>query len=81
MENSGCWARRAAQNVDTAKLAQDLQVRYQQDYITQWRAFLKSANVVRYNGLPDASQKLAKTSEQSVSAAGSILHRSPEYGS
>jgi type VI secretion system protein ImpL len=52
----------SAQNVDTAKLAQDLQVRYQQDYITQWRAFLKSANVVRYNSLPDASQKLAKTS-------------------
>ena len=52
----------SAQNVDTAKLAQDLQVRYQQDYITQWRAFLKSANVVRYNSLTDASQKLAKTS-------------------
>jgi type VI secretion system protein ImpL len=51
-----------AQSVDTAKLAQDLQVRYQQDYITQWRAFLKSANVVRYNSLTDASHKLAKTS-------------------
>jgi type VI secretion system protein ImpL len=52
----------SAQSVDTAKLAQDLQVRYQQDYIAQWRAFLKSANVVRYNSLTDASQKLAKTS-------------------
>jgi len=52
----------SAQNVDTAKLAQDLQARYQQDYIAQWRAFLKSANVVRYNSLTDASQKLAKTS-------------------
>ena len=52
----------SAQNVDTAKLAQDLQARYQQDYIAQWRAFLKSANVVRYNGITDASQKLAKTS-------------------
>jgi type VI secretion system protein ImpL len=51
-----------AQNIDTAKLAQDLQVRYQQDYIAQWRSFLKSANVVRYNSLADASQKLAKTS-------------------
>ena len=51
-----------AQNVDIAKLAQDLQNRYQQDYINQWRAFLKSANVVRYNSLTDASQKLAKTS-------------------
>jgi type VI secretion system protein ImpL len=53
---------RTAQNVDTAKLAQDLQGRYQQDYVAQWRAFLKSANVVRYNSLTDASQKLAKTS-------------------
>jgi type VI secretion system protein ImpL len=52
----------SAQNVDTAKLAQDLQVRYLHDYITQWRAFLKSANVVRYNSIIDASQKLAKTS-------------------
>jgi type VI secretion system protein ImpL len=51
-----------AQNVDTAKLAQDLQLLYQQDYINQWRTFLKSANVVRYNSLADASQKLAKTS-------------------
>jgi type VI secretion system protein ImpL len=51
-----------AQNVDIGKLAQDLQVRYQQDYINQWRAFLKSANVVRYNSLTDASQKLTKTS-------------------
>jgi type VI secretion system protein ImpL len=52
----------SAQNVDAAKLAQDLQARYQQDYIGQWRAFLKSANVVRYNSLTDASQKLARTS-------------------
>ena len=52
----------SAQNVDAAKIAQDLQVRYQQDYIAQWRAFLKSANVVRYNSLTDASQKLARTS-------------------
>lgn len=36
--------------------------RYQQDFIGQWRAFLRSANVVRYNGLPDASQKLLKLS-------------------
>ena len=52
----------SAQNMDIAKLTQDLQVRYQQDYIAQWRAFLKNANVVHYNGLMDASQKLAKTS-------------------
>jgi type VI secretion system protein ImpL len=53
---------KTSQNVDTAKLAQDLQARYQQDYINQWRAFLKSANVVHYNSLADASQKLGKTS-------------------
>jgi type VI secretion system protein ImpL len=54
--------RGGAQNVDTARLAQDLQIRYQQDYIAQWRAFLKNANVVRYSSLADASRKLAKTS-------------------
>ena len=53
---------KTAQNVDTAKLAQDLQAKYQQDYITQWRLFLKNANVVHYTSLTDASQKLIKTS-------------------
>ena len=31
----------SAQNVDSAKLAQDLQARYRQDYINQWRTFLE----------------------------------------
>jgi type VI secretion system protein ImpL len=53
---------KTGQTVDTGKLAQDLQVRYQQDFINQWRAFLKSANVVHYNSLGDAAQKLVKTS-------------------
>ena len=53
---------KSAQNLDTVKLALDLQALYLQDYINQWRAFLKSANVVRYSSLTDASQKLAKTS-------------------
>ena len=53
---------KTAQNLDTAKLAQDLQVRYQQDYINQWRAFLKSANVLHYNSIADAAHKLSKTS-------------------
>jgi len=53
---------KTAQNLDTAKLAQDLQAQYQQDYINQWRLFLRSANVVHYNSLGDASQKLIKTS-------------------
>ena len=53
---------KTGQNVDTTKVGQDLQARYQQDYINQWRAFLKNANVVHYNSLADASQKLVKTS-------------------
>ncbi|MGD0126749.1 MAG: ImcF-related family protein [Terriglobia bacterium] len=53
---------KTSQNVDTTKAGQDLQARYQQDYINQWRGFLKSASVVRYNSLADASQKLGKTS-------------------
>ena len=49
-------------NVDLSKLGTDLRSRYQQDFIAQWRAFLKGANVVRYSGLPDATQKLLKLS-------------------
>jgi type VI secretion system protein ImpL len=49
-------------NVDLAKLGTDLRSRYQQDFIGQWRAFLKSGTVVRYSGLPDATQKLLKLS-------------------
>ncbi len=51
-----------ASNVDLTKTATDLTARYQQDFIAQWRAFLKGGNVVRYNGLADASQKLLKLS-------------------
>jgi len=49
-------------NIDLAKLATDLRSRYQQDFIEQWRSFLRNGNVVRYTGLPDATQKLLKLS-------------------
>ncbi len=49
-------------NVDLTKLGTDLRSRYQQDFIGQWRAFLRNGNVVRYAGLADASQKLLKLS-------------------
>ncbi|MGA3326628.1 MAG: ImcF-related family protein [Terriglobia bacterium] len=49
-------------NVDLTKIATDLRSRYQQDYIEQWRTFLRNGNVVRYGGLADAAQKLLKLS-------------------
>jgi type VI secretion system protein ImpL len=49
-------------NIDRAKLAQDLRARYNADFIQHWRAYVKSASVVRYAGLADASQKLIQLS-------------------
>jgi len=49
-------------NIDLTKVASDLTARYQQDFINQWRAFIRGGNVVRYNGLTDAAQKLLKLS-------------------
>ncbi|MDR3677184.1 MAG: ImcF-related family protein [Acidobacteriota bacterium] len=49
-------------NIDLSKLATDLRSRYQQDYIQQWRAFLRGGGVVGYGGLADAAQKLLKLS-------------------
>ena len=50
----------SASSLDLVNLAAGIAGRYQQDYIAQWRAFLKGARVVGYSGLPDASQKLLK---------------------
>jgi type VI secretion system protein ImpL len=47
-----------ATSIDRSKLAQQLQERYYSDFINQWRAYLKSAGVVRYANLKDAAQKL-----------------------
>ncbi|MEO7084310.1 MAG: ImcF-related family protein [Gemmatimonadaceae bacterium] len=51
-----------AGQVDQAKLAAELQTRYSNDYIAQWRRFLQSAQVVRYSGVKDAATKLAALS-------------------
>ena len=50
----------SSSSLDLAKLAGGLERRYEQDYIAQWRTFLKTARVVGYTSLPDASQKLQK---------------------
>lgn len=52
----------AAANIDRAKLDHDLKARYYGDFVKEWRAYIKSANIVRYAGLKDASQKLAQLS-------------------
>ncbi len=53
---------RGAANLDLAKLTQDLRARYYSDFVKEWRAYIKSATVVRYAGLKDASQKLIQLS-------------------
>jgi type VI secretion system protein ImpL len=43
---------------DRAAVEQELRTRYRNDFIEQWRTFLKAAAVVRYGGAGDASRKL-----------------------
>ncbi len=45
-------------NIDLAKLQGDLRTLYNRDFINEWRAYVKSASVVRYTSLKDASDKL-----------------------
>ena len=52
----------ASANIDLNKLGQDVKARYYADFIKEWRAYLKSASVLRYAGLKDASQKLTQLS-------------------
>ena len=52
----------AAANIDRAALAQGLRDRYFADFVKQWRTYIKSASVVRYAGLKDATTKLAQLS-------------------
>ncbi len=47
------------------KLADDLGQRYETDYITQWRAYLRGAGVVKYANLKDAADKLTVLSSNS----------------
>jgi len=49
-------------NIDRAKLEQELKARYYGDFAKEWRAYVKSAGVVRYAGLKDAAQKLMQLS-------------------
>ena len=48
----------AAANIDRAKLEQQIRDRYVNDFIAQWRAYIKAATVVKYAGLKDAATKL-----------------------
>lgn len=45
--------------IDRAKLIEQLQQKYNSDYITEWRAFLRAGSVQRYSNIADASKKLS----------------------
>jgi type VI secretion system protein ImpL len=47
-----------AGNIDRAALSASLRDRYNSDFAKQWRTYVKSAAVVRYAGLKDATEKL-----------------------
>jgi type VI secretion system protein ImpL len=49
-------------NIDRSKLEHDLRTRYYADFIKQWRTYIKSASVVKYASLKDASEKLVQLS-------------------
>jgi type VI secretion system protein ImpL len=49
-------------NIDRSKLEQDVRTLYFTDFIKHWRAYIKSASVVKYAGLKDASEKLTQLS-------------------
>ena len=53
----------APQSIDTATLKTQLSARYVSDYLAQWRAFLKEAEVVRFANLQDAAKKLGVLSK------------------
>lgn len=48
----------APPSLDRASLAQQLTARYQQDFQSEWRAYLRAAQVVKYRNLADAGTKL-----------------------
>jgi type VI secretion system protein ImpL len=52
----------SAANIDRTKLAQQLSDRYYSDFIKEWRAYVKSAGVVKYASLADAAKKLGTLS-------------------
>ena len=48
----------ATAGIDSAKLEEQLRKRYEADFISQWREYLRATQVVRYGSLGDAGQKL-----------------------
>jgi type VI secretion system protein ImpL len=52
----------AQANTDPAKLQQDLKSMYYADFQGEWRTYMKSASVVKYASLKDASAKLNQLS-------------------
>ena len=51
-----------AVNSDPREMIQPLLSRYKADFITEWRTYLKSASVVKYRDIKDASAKLSMLS-------------------
>jgi type VI secretion system protein ImpL len=49
-------------NLDPAKMQQELEERYQGDFVKTWREFLHSSRVVGFGSIPDAVTKLSKLS-------------------
>ena len=47
-------------NIDKAKVLQDVRTLYTDDFINEWRTYLKQGSLVRYTSLKDASEKLNK---------------------
>ena len=52
----------ASANIDRAKLEDDIKNLYYGDFVKEWTAYIKSAQVVKYSGLKDASTKLQQLS-------------------
>jgi type VI secretion system protein ImpL len=52
--------------LDKPAMQRELRDQYTKEYIAQWRAVLKTSNVNRYNGLPDAASKLTTLSSPSA---------------
>src|SRR5664280_2005742 len=51
-----------AATIDRGALSASLRDRYSSDFVKQWRTYIKSASVVRYAGMKDATTRLAQHS-------------------
>jgi type VI secretion system protein ImpL len=52
-----------AQGLDPAVVRQKLTDRYNQDFVNEWNAVLKTSSVPPYSGFPEADRKLAKITD------------------